>query len=189
MTSVFMIFEITQDYQILVPLMLANMLSFLISRRYQPTPVYHELLRQDNVHLPAPGTHLGLSAKTARHVMKADPPRIAPEQTVDEARAVVMRHHSPAAVVGSRERLAACVTRDELDRLVAAGRGREPVGAIVTVSAVHVHPDHALDVVLERLRQTSGALPVVSRSDIRQVEGIVTFETLLGTTAGRHTLS
>jgi chloride channel protein, CIC family len=53
MTSVFMIFEITQDYQILVPLMVANMLSFFISSRYQPTPVYHELLRQDNVHLPS----------------------------------------------------------------------------------------------------------------------------------------
>ena len=38
MTSVFMIFEITQDYQILVPLMVANLLSFIISRRYQPTP-------------------------------------------------------------------------------------------------------------------------------------------------------
>ena len=32
MTSVFMIFEITQDYQILVPLMVANMLSFVISQ-------------------------------------------------------------------------------------------------------------------------------------------------------------
>ena len=31
MTSVFMIFEITQDYQILVPLMVANLLSFVIS--------------------------------------------------------------------------------------------------------------------------------------------------------------
>ena len=38
MTSVFMIFEITQDYQILVPLMVANLLSYLISRRFQPTP-------------------------------------------------------------------------------------------------------------------------------------------------------
>ena len=38
MTSVFMIFEITQDYQILVPLMVANLLSFMISRRYQPYP-------------------------------------------------------------------------------------------------------------------------------------------------------
>jgi CIC family chloride channel protein len=52
MTSVFMIFEITQDYQILVPLMVANMLSFVISRRYQALPVYHALLEQDGIHIP-----------------------------------------------------------------------------------------------------------------------------------------
>jgi CIC family chloride channel protein len=52
MTSVFMIFEITQDYQIFVPLMVANLISFMISKRYQPTPIYHALLRQDNVQLP-----------------------------------------------------------------------------------------------------------------------------------------
>ena len=53
MTSVFMIFEITQDYQILVPLMVANLLSFVISRHYQPVPVYHALLMQDGIHLPS----------------------------------------------------------------------------------------------------------------------------------------
>jgi CIC family chloride channel protein len=53
MTSVFMVFEITQDYQILVPLMVANLLSFVISRRFQPAPVYHALLKQDGVELPA----------------------------------------------------------------------------------------------------------------------------------------
>jgi chloride channel protein, CIC family len=53
MTSVFMIFEITQDYQILVPLMVANLLSFVISRRYQPVPVYHALLQQDGVVMPS----------------------------------------------------------------------------------------------------------------------------------------
>jgi CIC family chloride channel protein len=52
MTSVFMIFEITQDYQILVPLMVANLLSFAISRRYQPTPLYQALLEQDGIALP-----------------------------------------------------------------------------------------------------------------------------------------
>jgi CIC family chloride channel protein len=51
MTSVFMIFEITQDYQILVALMVANLLSFTISRRYQPTPLYHALMEQDGVRL------------------------------------------------------------------------------------------------------------------------------------------
>jgi CIC family chloride channel protein len=55
MTSVFMIFEITQDYQILVPLMVANLLSFAISRRFQPAPIYHALLAQDGIHLhPTP---------------------------------------------------------------------------------------------------------------------------------------
>jgi CIC family chloride channel protein len=52
LTSVFMIFEITQDYQILVPLMVANLLSFLISKHYQPAPLYDALLQQDGVHLP-----------------------------------------------------------------------------------------------------------------------------------------
>lgn len=56
MTSVFMIFEITQDYQIIVPLMVANTLSFWISERYQPTPVYHALLEQDGVRLRSSGS-------------------------------------------------------------------------------------------------------------------------------------
>ena len=54
MTSVFMIFELTQDYQILVPLMIANMLSFAISKRFQKKPVYHALLEQNHIYLPGP---------------------------------------------------------------------------------------------------------------------------------------
>jgi CIC family chloride channel protein len=67
MTSVFMIFEITQDYHIIVPLMVANMLSLAISRHFQPDPVYHALLRQDGVHLPVlPG---GAPLDSASRVM------------------------------------------------------------------------------------------------------------------------
>jgi CIC family chloride channel protein len=52
MTSVFMIFELTQDYEILVPLMVANMLSLWLSRRLQREPIYTALLLQDGVLLP-----------------------------------------------------------------------------------------------------------------------------------------
>ena len=65
MTSVFMIFEITQDYQILVPLMVANLLSFVISRRFQPEPIYHALLTQDGIHLPSPLTPSPFAADDA----------------------------------------------------------------------------------------------------------------------------
>lgn len=52
LTSVFMIFEVTQDYEILVPLMVANLLAFTIARRFQPVPLYRALLEQDGVKLP-----------------------------------------------------------------------------------------------------------------------------------------
>jgi CIC family chloride channel protein len=125
LTSVFMIFELTQDYQILVPLMIANLLSFLIARRYQPVPVYDALLRQDDVHLPEHRRHTSASAHTARDMM-------------------------------------------------------EPSSAELDVPpAVHVHPDHSLDVVFERFAQTSGTLPVVSRLDARHLEGTITIEAIM----------
>jgi CIC family chloride channel protein len=49
-----MIFELTQDYEILVPLMVANMLSLIVSQRFQHQPIYMALLRQDGIVLPEP---------------------------------------------------------------------------------------------------------------------------------------
>ncbi len=52
LTSVIMIFEITRDYTIIVPLMISNMIAFYISKRLQPVPIYEALQAQDNIHLP-----------------------------------------------------------------------------------------------------------------------------------------
>jgi chloride channel protein, CIC family len=126
MTSVFMIFEITQDYQILVPLMVANMLSFAISKRYQALPVYEALLRQDNIHLP-------------HHV--------APKPTTSRRTARDVMHGDPAVVNAP--------------------------------PPVHVHPDHPIDLVIERLGAAGGVLPVVSRADACRIEGVVTTDALV----------
>ena len=40
MTSVLMIFEMTRDYAVIVPLMIANLTSFFISSRFQKQPIY-----------------------------------------------------------------------------------------------------------------------------------------------------
>src|SRR5208283_5909333 len=52
LTSVIMIFEITRDYSIIVPLMIANMISYFISSRLQEEPIYEALMHQDGIHLP-----------------------------------------------------------------------------------------------------------------------------------------
>lgn len=180
MTSVFMIFEITQDYQILVPLMVANLLSFLISRRYQPVPAYQALLQQDGVHLPAPASAGGLGRRrwVARDVMAPEVTCIPLDATVEAAWRLGHQIGGQAWLVGTPERIAGWVTRDALQQARDAGFSGEPVARIVDDSLVHVHPDHGLDLVLERLSLTPGLLPVVSRFDARRVEGVITAEGL-----------
>jgi CIC family chloride channel protein len=175
MTSVFMIFEITQDYQILVPLMVANLLSFLISRRFQPTPVYHALLQQDRVHLPSPTTRVAPASWTASDVMGSDVSLIPPETTVQDIWKASRTGESPAFLIGTPGRLVGMLNAQQLAAAVESGHLSDPVGSLLDPDMVHAHPDHPSETVLERLAQTGGILPIVSRDDAQQVLGVVTF--------------
>jgi hypothetical protein len=42
-----------------------------------------------------------------------------------------------------------------------------------------VYPDHPIDVVLDRFAQTGGLLPVMSRTAVGRVEGVVTLDSIL----------
>lgn len=53
MTSVIMIFEVTRDYTIIVPLMIANLCSYALARRLQRAPVYEALSAQDGITMPS----------------------------------------------------------------------------------------------------------------------------------------
>ena len=56
MTSVLMIFEMTQDYAVIVPVMISNLVSFFLSSRLQWQPIYEALAIQDGIHLPTAKT-------------------------------------------------------------------------------------------------------------------------------------
>ena len=51
-TSVVMIFELTRDYNIIVPLMISNLVAYAVARAFRRTPIYEALAFQDGVHLP-----------------------------------------------------------------------------------------------------------------------------------------
>ena len=172
MTSVFMIFEVTQDYQILVPLMVANLLSFVISRRYQPVPVYDALLRQDQIHLPSVALRAP-AGWTARDAMNSNPEFLPADMSVAAAWETTRADGRHAYLVGTAECLVGVVTVEQLTTAHQAGHGSEIVGSIVDESFAHVHPDHPLDVVLERFAESTGLLPVVSRATVRRVEGAI----------------
>src|SRR5207302_548510 len=85
MTSVLMIFEITRDYAVIVPLMISNLVSFFISARLQRNPIYDELAHQDGIHLPAAQTRKQETQRQVNHAMREATEVLPPDSTVHEA--------------------------------------------------------------------------------------------------------
>src|SRR6202012_868300 len=53
LTSVFMVLEVSGNYSIILPVILANMIAYLISRGLQPVPIFEVLTQQDGLYLPS----------------------------------------------------------------------------------------------------------------------------------------
>ncbi len=51
MTSILIIFEMTAGYGLVLPLMIANMSAFALSRHWRPVPIYEAFLLQDGIDL------------------------------------------------------------------------------------------------------------------------------------------
>src|SRR5260370_24751036 len=85
MTSVVMIFEITRDYAVIVPLMISNLVSFFISARFQKQPIYEVLAQQDGIHLPSVETRQQLEQRQGVHAMRDATQVLRAEMTVKEA--------------------------------------------------------------------------------------------------------
>jgi CIC family chloride channel protein len=177
MTSVFMIFELTQDYQILVPLMIANMLSFLISKHYLPHPVYHALLEQSHVYLPGPESRLSTSTWRAKDIMSREVQMIDPSTPAQEALRMV--NGTRSLLVGAAYELQGIISRPALEEAVAKGDGQKPVSELADTHWAQVHPDHPLEFTLERFSQKQGILPVIRRGDGRRIEGVITRESIM----------
>src|ERR1035441_1285163 len=85
MTSVLMIFEMTQDYAVIVPLMIANLVSLFISSRLQPQPIYEALAVQDGIHLPTAETRHRHGRRQITRIMRAAGESLPSEITVEQA--------------------------------------------------------------------------------------------------------
>jgi CIC family chloride channel protein len=179
MTSVFMIFELTQDYQILVPLMVANLLSFMISKHFQPKPIYHALLEQDGIFLPGPESRLRPGFTSVRDVMTPDVLLVLPETSIEAVRDLLNQDGNRPLIVGSKDLFTGTLATPEIEKAIKAGRGHQPISSLdVQTNCPHVYLDQPLDVVLEKLAQTSGVIPVLSRHG-HQFLGAVTKDTVM----------
>jgi len=181
MTSVLMIFEMTRDYAVIVPLMIANMTSLFISRRFQKQPIYEALAHQDGIHLPTPGTLHQKSRRMVAQVMQRCPQILSAQMRVEDA--VEETRFSPFRVwpVADKDYFLGMLSRETLEFALVDGRKEQPLKNIIdTLHVPHLHMDHALHLALERMSTYHlDVLPVIHRADIHRLLGIVTLRDVL----------
>ena len=178
LTSVIMIFEMTRDYSIIVPLMISNLISFFISQKLQHTPIYEALALQEGVLLPASGSREELSGIRVGSVMKTGPAPLAADLSIDAAAKILNEMGRTSWPVGDQHRLFGVITTREMEQNKAAKALRELVGP--ESQFPFVHSDHALSIALERMGAAGvDAVPVVSRANMREFLGIVTLNDVL----------
>jgi CIC family chloride channel protein len=189
MTSVIMIFELTRDYSIIVPLMLSNLIAFFVSQRLQPAAIYEALAKQDGIHLPAhTAAHATRELRVERAMRSLE--RLVPDNlTISEVLARMLAGGDDCAVV-LREGTMVLVAQADLEAAVHRGDGARPVGLTIAMSGdrsappdtapPHLHLDHPLSLALQRMGESGReVLPVVSRSDIRILLGAITLSDVL----------
>jgi CIC family chloride channel protein len=181
MTSVLMIFETTQDYAVIVPLMISNMVSFFISSRMQPEPIYEALAIQDGIHLPGAETLRRQGQRLVAQAMRPATAVMRSDTTVKEAfdRAHTSEFH--AWPVTDERGVVGVISLDRLEQAMANGEETKNLTDLIdTVYFPHVHADQPLYLALERMGAAKlDVLPVVSRANIHQMTGVIVLPSVL----------
>jgi CIC family chloride channel protein len=181
MTSVLMIFEMTRDYAVIVPLMIANLTSFFISSRFQKQPIYEALAHQDGTHLPSHSTRNEPNKRTVLQIMRKTPDILSAEMCVQDAIEHTRASKLRTWPVAEKDYFLGMLTRETLGCAFVDGKKEQLLKDLVeTLKFPHLHTDHALHLALERMSKDHvDVLPVVHRADIHKLEGVVTLPDVL----------
>jgi CIC family chloride channel protein len=179
LTSVIMIFEMTRDYSIIVPLMISNLISFFISQQLQHEPIYEALALQEGVYLPTGESRDELEGVQVAEVMLTDVDPLPATAQISEAKARFEEQACHAWPVGDRTNLIGMISSHELENSPDTAKSiRDLVGT--SKDYPFIHADHRVSYALERMGSHGiDAIAVVSRANIHQMFGVVRLNDIL----------
>lgn len=177
MTAIFLLFEITASYEVIIPIMIACVVGTSICRRFKRESLETYELARAGINLEA-GKEINIM-KSIRvgEVMTRDPEAIPENMTLREfTRFVADTRHTSFPLVSRKGELTGIVSvqdfmgvvfeRDLLDLVV--------VKELATLKVITVHEDDDLDRAMQKIGYRNiEQLPVVDRESGRKLVGIV----------------
>jgi chloride channel protein, CIC family len=180
LTSVFMVLEVSGNYSIILPVIISNTIAYVISRSFQPVPIFDLLSRQDGMELPSmEEMREGRTLRVEDAMRKPVAPVLQSDETVADALARLTGLVEEFFLVSFPTGRWAGVRTETLRKLAADGQARSSLRSVLGVQRLpRLHPDQSLDLALRLIRDWP-SLPVVHRGDARQLEGVLSLSDVL----------
>ena len=176
-TAILILFEMTQDYRIILPLMFATVVSTIVAERVEPESIYTLKLKLRGIDAHA---RKDINLMRAILVEEAMTPAselttVKPTTTLEElAHLFAETTHHGFVVLDENGELYGVVALSDLERALETGRGDVTVADICTTNVLTAFPDETLDDALRHFGALDvGRIPVVERRHQRRLVGLV----------------
>jgi CIC family chloride channel protein len=179
MTSVFMALEVSGNYSIIVPVLVANTFAYVISRSLQPTPIFDVLSRQDGLDLPSMEEQREERLLRVEDAMQPVPQIVLDsDETVSQAKRRIQNAEGDVFLVRLNPTGWGSITQEMLGRFAREGKQETTLSSLCPDRLPYLHPDLPLETAL-RYGPSLQLIPVVSRADFGKLEGVVSYAAVL----------
>ncbi|MBN3910995.1 MAG: chloride channel protein [Nostoc sp. NMS1] len=173
-TAIVIVFEMTTDFNLVLPLMIVSVAAYLVADKVVPGSLYEKLLELKGITLTKEVPMEGALTKlTAKDVMQERVETLDAEMSLEEAMQSFARSHHRGFPVVEDNKLVGIVTQSDLLKIRARNLANDIfLKEIMTPVPITVTPTHTLGNVLYLLdRYQISRLPVVNG---RKLIGIIT---------------
>jgi chloride channel protein, CIC family len=179
-TSIIMVFELTRDYNIMLPLMIANVTSYFISSKFTSGSIYERISEQDGIHLPSREDHDVLETLLVEEAMITKVKTLNATNTIKETVYEIVGKDISGYPVLRNGRLVGMISTSVIAQNYAKGNKELRISEVANKRIVHVYRDQSLLVAFHKLKKYQiSRLPVVSRLNDKDIIGIITAENIV----------
>jgi len=181
MTAILTVFEMTRDYDMILPLMLACGIATVLARLMYRFSIYNFRMMQHHVHFSLGRDTRLLDQITVQDAMSTELITIPPEMLVSEAARLFgeTKHHG-FPIADADGHLHGIVSLGDVREALSQARPSMTVQDAGTHDVVVAFPDETLNDALRKLGlRDVGRLPVVDRNDHTKLLGLVTRKNII----------
>ena len=175
MTAIVILFEMTDNYRIILPLMLAVVLAQIIASRFNPDSIYSIKLRRLGGFRPSEGEMGTLDILLVADAMEEEVRSVPESMDLDQLAELARDERARSWVVlDENEHLVGMVALADLERSIVAGGSESTVAEVMTTAVETTFPAETLRNAFARF-STLGAyqMPVVDPEDRTRVVGVL----------------